>query len=111
MVDNNNNHNSKMFINPLYNKSNQSSKKTKKLTTGLQKKTFISGKSGWIFRQNESKVREINMLSRELFLTFVLKRHPPTAFDKNGKIISSTKYNRQTILNELKITCTIHIFI
>ena len=107
MVDNNNNHNSKMFINPLYNKSNQSSKKTKKLTTGLQNKTFISGKSGWIFRQNESKVREINMLSRELFLTFVLKRHPPTAFDKNGKIISSTKYNRQTILNELIQVATV----
>ena len=85
MVDNNNNHNSKMFINPLYNKSNQSSKKTKKLTTGLQNKTFTSGKSGWIFSQNESKVREINMLSRELFLTLVLKRIFRGAFENDDE--------------------------
>ena len=43
-----------------------------------------------------------NRIMRELFLTFALKRHPPTKFDRSGSVVASSEYSEETILKELK---------
>ena len=74
--------------NPLFEKNSQRTK----LTTGIKKNT-----DSILLKDNT--LININKLGRELFLTFALKRHPPTTLNEYGNMVSSsfiivTKFRR-----------------
>ena len=77
--------------NPLFEKNSQRAK----LTTGIKKNT-----DSILLKDNT--LININKLGRELFLTFALKRHPPTTLNEYGQMVSSSVHNSDEISKELK---------